>query len=585
MKKPYRTLQFYLIFFFILALSSQALAKLNLTKLVKKIQPAVVTVITYDIDKKVLLQGTGFFVDKKGHLITNYHVLKGGYAAEVKTYDGKKYPIKLVIAQNRHLDLIKVSVDIPKKSIHWVKIIKSMPDIAERVIVVGSPMGLEQTVSEGIVSAIRKIPKVGEIFQISAPISSGSSGSPVVNINGEIIGVATFQFVKGQNLNFAVPSKYVLDLKTGKTISEWTYGINRGKLEEDALPQSVEAEESPKDELDLALEKLKKRENAKKSAKHALVRKFKQLFEDIKKFEKIKNSDLDEPTKLAAWGALKKKYSEWATGLDFGDSCSILTSALADNRVLDLTTFFDMGNKRLSIKRDPADLKGSFVDSKKEGKLFVVKGLITNNYSDKRKFIRIRSNILDSKGKVVKSKTVYAGNPISDMELLSLSMVEIDNRLMNKFGKDNVNTNISPNASIPFMIIFSDLPEDISEFTVESISSFLGEEWCKNRLISIPNLRAIPEGVKTNENRGYNMLAKADLRNACTAQEAYFVDNQRYAISIDKLIGYMYGLYLNKGVTVSVIAADENEYIMKGFHSKGDKAYIVSGPGGTILEQ
>jgi len=516
MKKPYRTLQFYLIFFFILALSSQALAKLNLTKLVKKIQPAVVTVITYDIDKKVLLQGTGFFVDKKGHLITNYHVLKGGYAAEVKTYDGKKYPIKLVIAQNRHLDLIKVSVDIPKKSIHWVKIIKSMPDIAERVIVVGSPMGLEQTVSEGIVSAIRKIPKVGEIFQISAPISSGSSGSPVVNINGEIIGVATFQFVKGQNLNFAVPSKYVLDLKTGKTISEWTYGINRGKLEEDALPQSVEAEESPKDELDLALEKLKKRENAKKSAKHALVRKFKQLFEDIKKFEKIKNSDLDEPTKLAAWGALKKKYSEWATGLDFGDSCSILTSALADNRVLDLTTFFDMGNKRLSIKRDPADLKGSFVDSKKEGKLFVVKGLITNNYSDKRKFIRIRSNILDSKGKVVKSKTVYAGNPISDM---------------------------------------------------------------------VPNLRAIPEGVKTNENRGYNMLAKADLRNACTAQEAYFVDNQRYAISIDKLIGYMYGLYLNKGVTVSVIAADENEYIMKGFHSKGDKAYIVSGPGGTILEQ
>lgn len=133
---------------------------------------------------------------------------------------------------------------------------------------------------------------------------------------------------------------------------------------------------------------------------------------------------------------------------------------------------FDMGNKRLSINRDPADLKGSFVDSEKAGKLFVVKGSITNNYPDKRSFIRVRSNILDSKGKVVKSKIAYAGNPISDKELLSLSMVEIDNRLMNKFGKDKINTNILPNSSIPFMIIFSDLPEDISEFTVESISSF-----------------------------------------------------------------------------------------------------------------
>ena len=137
---------------------------------------------------------------------------------------------------------------------------------------------------------------------------------------------------------------------------------------------------------------------------------------------------------------------------------------------------FDMGNKRLSIKRDPADLKGSFVDSEKGGKLFVVSGLITNNYPDNRSFIRVRSNILDSKGKVVKSKIAYAGNTVSDKELLSLSMVEINNRLMNKSGKDNVNTNILPNSSISFMIIFDDLPKDISEFTVESISSFPAEK-------------------------------------------------------------------------------------------------------------
>jgi len=133
---------------------------------------------------------------------------------------------------------------------------------------------------------------------------------------------------------------------------------------------------------------------------------------------------------------------------------------------------FDMGNKRLSFK----DLSGSFVNSEKAGKLFIVKGLVTNNYPDKRSFIRIRSNILDSKGNVVKDKIVYAGNSISDKELLSLSMEEIDNRLRNKLGKNKMNMNILPNSSIPLMIVFGNLPEDLSEFTVEPISSSAGIE-------------------------------------------------------------------------------------------------------------
>ncbi len=133
---------------------------------------------------------------------------------------------------------------------------------------------------------------------------------------------------------------------------------------------------------------------------------------------------------------------------------------------------FDMGNKRLSFK----ELNGSFVNSKKAGRLFVVKGLVTNMYPDKRSFIRIRSNILDSKGKAVKSKIVYAGNPISDKELLSLSMEEVDNRLRDKFGKNKMNTNIPPNSSIPLMIVFGNLPQDMSEFEVEPISSSPAEK-------------------------------------------------------------------------------------------------------------
>jgi len=97
--------------------------------------------------------------------------------------------------------------------------------------------------------------------------------------------------------------------------------------------------------------------------------------------------------------------------------------------------------------------------------------LVINNYPDKRSFIRIKSNILGSKGTVVKNMIVYAGNPISDKELLSLSMEEIDNRLRDKLGKNKINTNILPNSSVPFMIVFSNLPKDVSEFEVEAISS------------------------------------------------------------------------------------------------------------------
>lgn len=198
--------------------------------LVKKIQPAVVTIVAYDVNRNVTNLGSGFFVDKKGHLITNYHVLKDAYAADVKTYDGKQYPIELVVAESEPSDLIKVQVNIPESSVHWVTVTETEPSIAERVMVMGSPLGLEQTVSEGIVSAIRELPIAGKVFQLSAPISPGSSGGPVINMRGKVIGVVSFQVVIGQNLNFAISSKEILSLKqseTLKTLSEWTYDIKK----------------------------------------------------------------------------------------------------------------------------------------------------------------------------------------------------------------------------------------------------------------------------------------------------------------------------------------------------------------------
>jgi len=209
-----------------MAMTGHLMAEVNLTKLVSEIRPAVVTVVVNDANHQVTGIGSGFFIDKYGHLITNYHVIDGKYAAEVRTADGNSFPIALVVADNKSVDLVKVLVDIPREKVKWIKVSGDLPSIAEQIMVVGSPMGLEQTVSEGIVSSIREIPTVGEFFQMSAPISPGSSGGPVINLKGEVIGVTTFQFVRGQNLNFAITGNSVLKLKParlGLTISLWTF--------------------------------------------------------------------------------------------------------------------------------------------------------------------------------------------------------------------------------------------------------------------------------------------------------------------------------------------------------------------------
>lgn len=227
-----KTNRLIVVFLFATLMFSNSPAGAGLTDLVKEIQPAVVKIVTYDIHQSVTGVGSGFFISNRGHLITNYHVLKGAFSAEVLTYEGDKYPIAQVLAEDPNSDLLKVSVDIPELLVDSLDIIDTMPGIAEQVLVVGSPLGLEQSVSEGIVSAIRELPYMGKFFQTTAPISPGSSGSPVVNMKGHVIGVISFQSVMGQNLNFAISGNKVLELKNlqdAKTIAEWTYALSNQK--------------------------------------------------------------------------------------------------------------------------------------------------------------------------------------------------------------------------------------------------------------------------------------------------------------------------------------------------------------------
>jgi tetratricopeptide (TPR) repeat protein len=183
-----------------------------LVDLAKKVKPCVVLIETFDKDNKPLAQGSGFFVNNKGHIVTNHHVLEGAYRATVKTSSGMEYPVEGVIAKNTEADIVKLVVNIPATNITFLNLSEIVPSEGQDIVVIGNPLGLESTVSAGIVSAVRDIPAFGKILQITAPISPGSSGSPVVDMKGEVIGIATFVFKKGQNLNFAIPSDKIIAL-------------------------------------------------------------------------------------------------------------------------------------------------------------------------------------------------------------------------------------------------------------------------------------------------------------------------------------------------------------------------------------
>jgi tetratricopeptide (TPR) repeat protein len=197
----------------------------DLHKMVASVQESVVTVAAVGAKGDILRIGSGFFIDRNGTLVTNDHVLDDAFAAKVKTVDGEIFTISTVTASNPLVDLIKVRVQIPPEQSVPAVLSDDDPGIADRVVVIGSPMGLAHTISEGIVAAVRNHPTLGKVYQLTAPISPGSSGGPVLNLRGQVIGVVSFQTVQGQNINFAVAIHALRTLSIEArepSIAEWT---------------------------------------------------------------------------------------------------------------------------------------------------------------------------------------------------------------------------------------------------------------------------------------------------------------------------------------------------------------------------
>jgi hypothetical protein len=156
--------------------------------------------------------GSGFIVSDDGYLITNAHVISGASAASFTLPSGQRFENLRVLAVDHRSDLAILKIDGVSLSALSLGNSDSV-NIGADLVVIGSPLGLHSTVSTGIVSARRELD--GRVlFQISAPISPGSSGGPVLDRSGDVIGISVAQIREGQNLNFAVPVNYVLDLLT-----------------------------------------------------------------------------------------------------------------------------------------------------------------------------------------------------------------------------------------------------------------------------------------------------------------------------------------------------------------------------------
>lgn len=154
--------------------------------------------------------GSGFFV-RRGQVVTNFHVINDAVEGKAKLVGGEKtYEVEGVTAIRPEQDLALLDVPIPEATVLPLADSNSV-QVGEPVYAVGNPKGLEGTFSEGIVSSIRK-GKFGTVLQITAPISAGSSGGPVLNEKGDVVGVSFASLREGQNLNFALPSFYVKTL-------------------------------------------------------------------------------------------------------------------------------------------------------------------------------------------------------------------------------------------------------------------------------------------------------------------------------------------------------------------------------------
>jgi serine protease Do len=191
-------------------------------------------------EQRAVSGGSGVIISPQGEILTNYHVIAsmggGDNALEVKTTDGKNYKAT-VLGKDKELDIALIKIDgahLPFARLGESDSLK----IGEWVVAIGNPLGLEHTVTQGIISAKgRKLDTgVNSFLQTDAAINRGNSGGPLLNLRGEVIGINTAINPAGQNIGFAVPislvNRILKNLRSGKPVSRGYLGVGPAELDQ-----------------------------------------------------------------------------------------------------------------------------------------------------------------------------------------------------------------------------------------------------------------------------------------------------------------------------------------------------------------
>ncbi len=186
----------------------------------KELSPAVVNVTATTIELTWFLEaipregiGSGIVIDKKGHIVTNYHVIENARKLDVTLYDKSKYEARLV-GTDRLNDLAVLKIDVAEEKCHPIKLGSGKDlKVGQKVLAIGNPFGLERTMTTGIISALGRTLKsrygiIDDLIQTDAAINPGNSGGPLLSTRGEIIGINTAivsQVGQSSGVGFAVP--------------------------------------------------------------------------------------------------------------------------------------------------------------------------------------------------------------------------------------------------------------------------------------------------------------------------------------------------------------------------------------------
>jgi len=228
-------LRFLLIFAYsLLSFTNYAplIANENLNEKIKNIAQSVVILYAYDDAGRQIAEESGFFISKDGDVITNREVLIGAIDVKVKTASGEVYTVIGIVAEDEDANLLRIKVDIPPQNVQPISLSTNLPKLGDNVVVVYSLFGTEKNAPKSIVSLVKDTPEFGKVFIIKNALSTNSNGCPVINMNGDVIGIAMSPLFDEITGNVVISSERIEGLKITDLIrfSEWLKPTSKTEL-------------------------------------------------------------------------------------------------------------------------------------------------------------------------------------------------------------------------------------------------------------------------------------------------------------------------------------------------------------------